>query len=212
MTVTTVFASTDDGYLESQNASYTAARAGSGVLVDNTDTFVRVGQYIFGVYVVAQAFMRFDTSAIPVTDLVSSAALELFWTVDQTAANFTLRVRAFDWAEPLSAGDFVPGASISTTGTHVASLAAGGGVLGTYLTFIDVDLPANINKGGVTELYFYSLEQENNSAPAGNEFVEFSSADETGTGQDPKITITHASTVSSVPRTLPTNRIWSTFQ
>lgn len=209
MTVTTVFSTAiSDGYIQSQNASYALCRAGSSQVVNDTDTEFSVGQLVFGIFVINQGFCRYDTSAISVTDLVSSAVHELFWTSDFTDTNFTMRVRAYDYGSPLFPSDFVPGASISTTGTHVASLAAGGGSLGTYLTLTNVALPANINKGDITSLYYYSLEQENNSAPGGNEFLGFSSADEAGTTQDPKITVTHAATTSRIPYSGTPFRIW----
>lgn len=208
MTVTTVFADTNDGWVQSADVDYADARAGTGAKGLHSDLVLRVGQWLSGQYVVDQAFCKFDTSTIPVTDLVSSAVLEMFWVTDQTTADFTLRVRAFDWTAPLDTGDFIAGASISATGTHVASLAAGGGVLSTYLTFTNVALPANINKGGITSLYYYSLNQENGTAPVSNQYVEFSSADEAGTTQDPKITITHAATQSRFPYSGTPFRVW----
>lgn len=211
MTVTTVFSSAaSDGFLQSSSATYSIARAGTAtVAVSDTDTFLQVGQFIFGIYVVSEAFLSFNTSVIPDTDAISSAALDLWETLDQTAANFTLRVRTLTLTEGgLVEGDFVPGADISSTGIHVASHAAGTGVVGAYNTFIDVAMAANINKDDLTQMFMYSLEQENNSAPAGNEFVEFSSGDESGTTQDPKLTITHASTVSRIPYTSRPMKLW----
>lgn len=214
MTVTTVFASTGDGYIESSNANYSLARSGSNLIADDTATVLRVGQFIFGIYLCDEAFVSFDTSAIPDTDAVSAVTLDTWLTGDLSATDFELRAISRDWGSNVSTLDFVPGSELATLDSGVVAsrtTTAGGWAVGVYITW--GSQPAFLTvpnlKTGTVRLCLYSFEQgPNNSAPAGNEVVEFASADTAGTANDPKLTVTHAAVPSRAPAQSFPNRIW----
>jgi hypothetical protein len=193
-TVTTVYADTADGYITSLDTVYSTARSGGVSVSVNTGGNIQVGQAnSSGAFVVYQGALSFDTSTLG-TDSVTSAALDMYLSFDfSTASDFILEARAHTWLPTLAAADYVAGASLAGL-TLYASLDSNGiGSTGAYKSFsVEAALAAACETGSV-EMLLSSSRTRAGNAPGTNttEYLIFSSADASGTTQDPKLTITH---------------------
>ena len=203
-TVTTVFSAAGDGQVLCSDTTYSVARSGAGSLAANTAaTTIQIGQRVpAGNFQCYEGFLSFDTSAITDTDVVTVVTLDMWLTTDSSTTDFTLEARDRDWTPGgLTTADYVAGASLGGL-TRVASLATSGiGATGAYKTYTsDASFLTVTNlKTGTVALLIHSSRHSGNNSPAGEENVLFSSADETGTTQDPKITITHNSLATAPP-------------
>lgn len=192
-TVTEVFADTADGFVSSTNATYSTARSGSG-LSANTTADLRVGQSRPKDYLVEQGFLTFDTSAIDDGDTIDSVTLALWLTTDSSSADFVTEAREYDWGGSLTTTDFRAGTALAAL-TLLASINSSGiGATGAYKSFTSeaAFLTATGLKTGMVNVHLSSAEQRLNSAPAGNEFLVWESANTAGTSNDPKLTIVHS--------------------
>jgi hypothetical protein len=104
----------NDGTLTSRDfdGDYFAARAGTGAegVFARTDlAAVTVGQTYAGA--VFETFLAWDVSGAPVGAV--SAELALWLASDQTAEDFTVEVRLYDWGATLTPADWIPGADIA---------------------------------------------------------------------------------------------------
>lgn len=190
MATLTVYAKTSDGYLDSYSTDYSTARAGTGTLyVDTTNNALVCGQTLLGdTYHVYEAFLQYDTSALPDASVISSVKEELYLSLDQSyTADYTEEVRAYDWGDTLTADDWVAGANLGNytlLSSKTVSPSAGYNEFPTSADFV-----AAINKTGDTRLFHSSNRHRIGNAPIGGENVNWYSADQSGTTQDPKLTI-----------------------
>lgn len=202
-TVTTVFGTTADRVVLSDDTVYATARAGTGTLglgSLNTSGFQAGQQLLTGSYRVYEPMVGFDTSSIPDTDVISTAVLSLYGNannLNSTTPEFRARLK--DWSTTVDTGDFVAGASLSSL-TLLATFDSAG-YAAAYMDFMsDAAFPASIDKAGFTRMTVTHADLETGSAPAGLQYIIFQSADTSGTTQDPKLTITHAAPAgSSIP-------------
>ena len=188
-TVTTVYAGTSDGFLLSSNATYSTARAGGTLAANDSGNTIQVGQTVgFAIY---EAFLHFDLSSIG-TDTVTAADIDLYLTTDLSSTDFVTEARTHSWTgSGLTTGDWVAGASLGAL-TLLATLDSNGiGSTGAYKTMTAETALLTACMTGSVELVLASSRQRNNNQPSGLEYLIFSSADESGTTQDPKITVTH---------------------
>lgn len=213
-TVTTVFASAaGDGYLACNNATYSTARSGGGSITVDAVSFLLAGQTQIGGgdYTVYESFVSFDTSAIADADVVSAVALDLMLNSDSSTTDFTLQARDFDWGASLTTADWVPGANLGSN-TLVATLNSSGiGATGAYKTFTSQAAFLSVSniKTGTVHLVLASDRTASGVAPPNaSEYLGFEDAEQAGTTQDPKLTITHAAPGSSPFFTSRPNRIW----
>lgn len=216
-TVTTVYADTADGMIQSYSPTYSTARAGGTLTVNpfGTSTLAFGQSHSTGGagYFCFECYLSFDTSSIADSDIVSAAVLDLWLTTDSSTTDFTGEARQLDWsAGGVTSADWVAGASLGGL-TLMASLASSGiGVTGTYKTFTSEAAlqTATGMKTGTVYLHVSSSRQRNNNQPSSdtNEYLLFSPADAAGTTQDPKLTITHAGLGSTPFFTSRPNRIW----
>lgn len=222
MTVTTVFSGTSDGFIDSSStfANYALARAGTGSLAaDTASTTFKVGQSRLNGSDTSncwEGFISFDTSAITDSDTVSVVTLDLWLVTDVSTTDFTIEARERDWGATLTTADYVAGASLSGL-TLMASISTSGiGATGAYKTLTSQAAfltATNLKTGTVYLLVDDSLEVAGTAPSSGvNENVLFSSADNAGTTQDPKLTITHAAAPSAMPLCQSTTpRVWTSF-
>ena len=188
MTTTTFFANTNDGYIESANATYSTARSGGTLTAFSVGQDFNCGQALgFSVY---EAFVSFDTSSIPDTDDVTNAVLSLYVSSDQSATDFVLEARSYSWsAGGLTTGDYVAGASLSSN-LLVASLDTSLLVGGAYNDFSRADyMTQAINKTGVTDFILDSAKTVAGTQNSTNDYVIFVSANGANA---PKLTVTYA--------------------
>lgn len=212
MTTTTVFSDALDGYIQSSNATYSLARAGSSLAVLNTDVTFGIGQLIFGSYVIFEGFVAFDTSSVPDTDLVSAVNLDVWLVADDSTTDFVIRVKDHNWGTSLTTADWVAGADLSGKTSVTATLnTSTWGAVGAYKTFTGnaslIAMPALKSTDPVC-LIIISDREQTGTAPSANEFATLSASEESGTTQDPKLTITHAATTSRVPYSGTPFRVW----
>ena len=215
-TVTTVFAGTSDGFLNSSDLviNYSAARAGNN-LSTGLGFDLQIDQFnnassIF----IRQSYMEFDTSAITDSDIVTDVLLDMWLTTDNSAQDFTVEAREYDWGGgTLTTADWVPGNSLAGL-TLMASIATSGiGATGAYKTFTSTGsfISATNLKTGTVFLNLSSSRFRTANAPVSGtqEGVNFQDADNSGTTQDPKLTITHAAaSLAPPPFYSRPNRIW----
>lgn len=199
-TVSTFYSGTSDGYLVSVHATYATARStfSGGTSVSDADTTMACGQMKPGDFQLYEMFVQFDTSAIDDSDAVSQAVLSLYGTVDLSTTDFTAEARLYDWGASLTVADWVAGASLSSL-TRVATHASAGFATSAYNDFTEdgSNFRSAVNTTGATRLILVSDRLVAGTEPTGNELWLVSTADETGTTQDPKLVVTHAA--ASVP-------------
>lgn len=189
MATLTVYAKTSDGYLDSSSTDYSTARAGTGTLsVYTINNALMCGQILLGdSYHVYEAFLQYDTSALPDASVISSVKEELYLALDQSYTDYTEEVRAYDWGDTLTTDDWVAGANLGNytlLSSKTVSPSAGYNEFPTSANFI-----AAISKTGDTRLFHSSNRQRAGNTPIGGESVNWYSADQSGTTQDPKLTI-----------------------
>lgn len=191
-----VFAGTSDGYITSSDPSYATARAGNTLSVSDL-TVVTVGQQehpSLSRFFVIEAFETFDVSGLEAD--ATAATPSLWLTADSSTTDFTVEMRLCDWGETLETSDFVSGADLSALPLLASIDTNGIGATGQYKAFTaEAALVTAINDAragdGILRVILCSSRTTNGDVPSTNtqEMVEFSSADETGTTQDPKLVI-----------------------
>lgn len=205
MTTTVVYAGTGDGLLEVSSNTYATARSGGGSFtVDTTSTGTDTcGQAFFTpTYYLMESFYPFDTSGIPDTDTVSAAVFSLYGKNNRTTTDFTANLAVFDFGASLTSADWQDGTELGAL-TPVATFATSGLSTAAYNDFTSAGgMPAAIDKAGTTRFVLYSSRQAAGTTPTGEEWFEAWFADNTGTTNDPKLTVTHAaSSVTVTPTT-----------
>lgn len=198
MTVTTVYSSTTDGYVDSYSTvSYAVAKAGTGSFaVDNSGTLALIGQYYDGVskYECIHDYVSFDTSSINDADTVTIATLSIWAIYGAPPTAHTLRARTYDWGNTLTSGDWQT-PSQAAANTLLATFASASTVAGAYCVFTSEAalLTATGMKTGTVYMIVVSSRFESETTPTGgSEYNVYSSSDESGTTQDPKLVITHS--------------------
>lgn len=193
-TVTTVFSDASDGSITSSSTTYSTARAGSSLTPSTTSAAETVGQNrAASTRFCFEGFVSFDTSSIPDTDTVSDAVLSIYGAGDSSTTDFTMNARTSNWGATLTTGDWVAGASLSGLTLLATYSTASGWSAVAYNDFSSgVNMPAAIDKAGITYILLSSSRHEAGNDPAGNEFVNWYAAEQAGTTQDPKLTVTHA--------------------
>lgn len=181
-----------DGAVRSTDSVYATALVGGGSLA-LIGTALFVGQALFaGTYYVYQAAARYDTSSITDSDVIESAVPALYLDADASATNFTLQARGYDWGTLTTADLRTPAqlAALTLLGTLASTTISGAGY---YNLTPDAALLAAIDKSGDTDLWFCSNRTVAETAPTGNEYLQFEDADNAGTTQDPKLTVVTSS-------------------
>lgn len=201
MTVTTVFAGTNDGNISSSNATYATARSGSGLVADTASIILTAGgqDLSFTTYDVYEGFFSFDTSPVPDADTISAVVLSLKGDDAGSSPTFSLQARVFNWGATLTTADWIAGASLSGN-TLVATFATSGWSITAYNAFTEsgTAFRTAINKTGTTFLMTCSDQTVSGTTPTDtNQLVNVWMADNAGTTSDPKLVITSSSVAAS---------------
>ena len=210
-----------DGYLDSSDSgqsvnttAWSNARSGTGLggiiaqdattvdQVGATDRFVsRTSTYNASVQ---RAFLLFDTSSLTTAATISSATLSIYVTtifdnssdsigiVTTTPASNTAIVTG-DWGNV--------GSTLQASSVTYASLTASAY---NSMSLNSTGL-GNISKTSITKFGLRSVNDINNTLPSdvGTNIVSYSSADNTGTSQDPKLDVTYTTGTFSVGNWFP---------
>lgn len=176
MTTLTTRAAANSGQIQSaSNASYAAARDGSGTLTaSDGSTYRRIGQNLASpTYECCLIYAEFDTSSIGSGDTINSATLSVWSFFNETTTDFTLQARIHDYGASLTTADWLDGTTLNGK-TLVASVSTAS--LPTddtaYLALTDVALPANITKAGTTRIVFCSSRQPGSGTTPTNGVTE----------------------------------------
>lgn len=200
MSTATVFSGTDDGYITGSNATYATARSTS-TASDDTSTTGQVGQrFGAGSYFIMRAFLAFDTSVLGAGATVTAVTLNVCADTDNSTTDFNVQVYRYAWASTLGANreanyDGAYGGSATLEGTLRNTSA--GWSSGTYYS-LSLD-PAGINVSGTSSYTLASSRDIAGTAPGGNEYVLFRTADYASTTSDPYLDITYTPAASGQP-------------
>lgn len=175
MTTLTANLTTNSGRMQSQNASYATAQAGSSLSLSGPSSpyALFAGQTVAGGnYTIYESFAEFDTSAISISATISSVTLQFNPNFDSSTTDFTLDVFAVDYGS-LTTADWQPPAATFGAATLLATLSTSGWTLNTYNAFTlnGSNLANAIVKGGATRLVLVSSRSVANTAPSGNEYA-----------------------------------------
>ncbi len=165
------------GFINSNDADYAKARAGTGTLSTGT-THGYVGQRLAGgVYYCYESFVRFDTSWVAAF-LAAGATLEaanLMFSAKSKSGNSVIQARLFDCGSSMTSADWQDGTELAADTLLASYDTASGWTEYTWYTLANAGtaLRDNINASGYTGVMFCSENQYNNTAPAGDEQVWF---------------------------------------
>jgi len=176
----TILDDADDATLwRESEATYAGARdAEEANYLDDTDTYLYVGQYYWSLqYHIMRSCLFFDTSEIPLDAVITKVILKLYNAFDESDTDFNVVVQSGmpDYPhKPLVIGDYDRtyysgnGGSVSTVGW-----AQG--------TFKEIEFTEQgrswINKEGITKLILRSDRDINGTEPTGLEAVDIASQD-----------------------------------
>jgi len=194
MTVTIVYGSTGDGYAYSQDATYSNVRNGAGLQAFASNPVGYAGQSKYTQYASTQTFFRFAYTAVPATEVVTSATICL--TVSQVfgpAIARDLEVRAYNW----SAG------GVTTADWQNPTALASRVLFATYANVNTVSAGQRIRAGSDLLIYHTSVStgmefmlvtnrQRLGTVPTADEMVVVNLAGTAGTATDPALVYTTA--------------------
>lgn len=200
MTVSTFYASTTDGIIQSSNGVYATAAAGSALTAVDTGNDRPIGQEESGGnFFVYQGFFNFVTSAIDDTDLILDEPILSF----HGLAGFdfdnacTLEARGYNWGTTLATSAWRTPVQYNALDLK-ASIASGSWNSAAYNDLTPSGtFAAYISLIGATRLMLCTNRFGAGSAPGGGQGEKFRvyMADQAGTTNDPKLVVTHSAPV-----------------
>lgn len=205
MPTTIVYAASSDGQILSSSTTYADAREGTGTATLTAATgsaTQNVGQRVVtGTYSCWELFFNFDLigGGIPASTTATAASLTFDIRTDSSTTDFTLEARTKDWGASLTTADWVAGsaqsgqqllASVNTSGI-ANPFTMTNNVSGTdkLLDAVNTALAGD----GILRIMLCSNRQGSGTTPTGNEFLILYMADQTGTTNDPRISVTYPS-------------------
>lgn len=194
MATTIFYAGLSDNFLLCDALDYATSRAGDGNAAIDPATALGAyaGQEVAGsTYRSTQYFVSIDTSALRDDATVTAVAYSVYNNGSSYAANFTEEVRAYNWGASVDSTDWRPGSTLSgytLCATRTLTTAGETGGLKSYSQA--AGFPGQISKTGTTYLFHTTDRQRVGNVPSGTERVWVQAADQTGTTNDPRVTVT----------------------
>ncbi len=173
-----IYADTADIDVSVTDAVYATARNSTAATSGGTNTTATVGQKLSGGnYTISQYFIRFDLSSIP--SGTSSATLN-FSVLSGTSGGFNVEAR-----EATSLSNKIAGGSLGATGTLLGNriVSATGSNALTIADFSGVSRTSTVN------ILLNSARERSNNAPTVDDSFTISTADTSGTSNDPYLDI-----------------------
>lgn len=195
-TVTTVYAGADNGFIDSNDATYSTARSGSGFYVSSSDDPTHGYTFTAGQYYLDMAFIRFDTSSIGDSDTIDDVDLSLWGVVSDfdITPDITLEARTgYTWSgSGVTSADWRNGTQYAAL-TRVATFNPSGWSNSAYNLYTEdgTNFRSAINKTGYTEITMSCAAHASGTAPVEVEYATFRNASASGTTNDPKLVVTH---------------------
>lgn len=200
MTVTLVFGDTADGQIQSANASYATARTGSGLAANSASGTMAYGQQLSGgTYTLWQAFLRFSYAAIPATERLVTAMIEVVHSsLTGTGTSRELEFWSLTWSGGgLTTADW----QTAYAGNLLGRVTAVNGAGTKYVYAGSANLEAAVTAGTSIECFAVTNRQRLGTTPSGQEGGVLYSADASGSANDPLLIFT------TVPRSTLTGTI-----
>jgi hypothetical protein len=197
MAAVTLYASANSGGLLCQHATYATARSGAGSLSVTPANDARIGQrFAFSTYFCWEYGLEFDLSSLAGAT-ITDATLSLYLLADDSATDFTIEVRKFDYGAAYTTADFVAGASISSS-TLVAQLSTLGiGSDGVYKALTDVAMVGNLTVGTTNRFLIASSRQKDGTTPTAAEYITAYYDNNGGDAVRPKLDITYVTATAA---------------
>lgn len=192
-----------DGYLMSRASNWAAAQAGTGTIsAYPSQATMTVGKLRDGDYYVYQAFLGFDTSAIPDGAVVADAILSVVPAVSD-GFTWTLQARAYDWGGSITGADWRTKADWDALTLLAAYAMSGGWSSGSRKTLAQygTNLNAAVNLSGSTRLILASSDWTG-IAPSGDSATQLHAAAATGTTNDPRLEVTTVEPPAFTPQVM----------
>jgi hypothetical protein len=191
-----------DGVVSSSDSVYATAQAGSNLFTDVTTARMSVEASRSGagtpgdpfVYFISRAFLKFDVSSLPDSNLlINSAVLSLVMESIQNASTFSLQVfesSISDGSTDLTSSDWSAFFS-----TQFASRALSGWPTGSYEDLTFNESGRDYIKSRSTGYAKFAIRHSREigvTVPSNNSVALIYSADQSGTSFDPKLVITYS--------------------
>lgn len=194
----TIITATNNTYnsINGQNATYSTARS----TYTSYSANLWVGQLT--TYICTRGFLKFDTSVIPASDVVTDVKIRMVVTTDNSAADFDIQICEQDW----SALDPFSGAGYETAYDNCLAEAdyflwknTSGISINTQYTSASLT-NSYVNRGGNTYYSVRSKKDYDNSAPTSGEHVYFGLPNNATEAYRPVLIVTHST--AFVPRVI----------
>jgi hypothetical protein len=174
----TVYSTSSDGYLYNSNANYNTAQSASTGTIDNTGTFISIGQKKTAgpptLYYVYRGFVFFNTTSLPLNAYIDSATLSVYKKDDYSTTDFDITIQNGQQTyphDPMQTGDYYKNFYGGNGGTLSTSKFSSG--------YNDIPMTSLnwITKGGTTKLCLRSSRDISGNVPTGNEYVNVYSSE-----------------------------------
>ena len=188
----TLYDATSDGFLNSSNATYSVAAAGTGTFTVDT-TATNVACYGDTVYNLYESFVSFDLSSIPAGAVLNSAAMAFGLIQAPNSANpVTMEVRKYNWGGSLSSANWRTPAQLTALNLACSRLfTSTDPVGGARYTLTNGTLLADLTPGVVNYFVFNASGLRSGTAPTGVEVVNFYSANFSGNTDAPSLAVNY---------------------
>lgn len=196
--------STADGSVKGISTSYATARSTATNFNTSSSVLEVGGSGISGTYVVSRVFLKFDTSGIPDSDVISAVTMTLHTNiVSAYTYDFDVLINKLDWSayDPISSGnmDSAYDANLSASLDDNIWGNTAGKTNNAFYTSGALST-SHPSKTGNTYYGLISSRDRNNLAWGNYQEIQFHSGDElTYPAYRPYLTVTHAAAASSVP-------------
>lgn len=191
---------TQHGFLNSNDASYANAQAGTGALSASTATTPECGQnFTAGTYQILEGFIDFDTSGIPDAATLISATLRLTpFALLGTSNSPILQARLTDFGATLTTSDWANTSNNLTGKPLLATLAHSAMALGSPVDLVSESaFVSNINLTGYTRITLVSNNMVAGTPPVGDERVAFYDSTATAANR-PTLTVLYKDVLDNV--------------
>ena len=189
-------ADTDDAEVYGTNAAYATARSTATGSFNFTATLSTGQNTTYSVY---RGFLKFDTSAIPDTDIVSQVNLKLTATADGSVTDFDVQIVKVDWSgqDPIGVANRDAAFDACLAGAADDSIWRNTNGMATNTPYTSGNLDtAWVDKTGDTYYGLRSSEDKNDSAPTGNEYVTLAAQEHGTAAYRPVLIVLYAPAVA----------------
>lgn len=181
-----------DGYVYGSNATYATARSTSTDRdVGTADLWI----YQDTSYLVMRSFLKFSTSGIPDSDVISAVEMSLYCLTKTTTSSWNVQIVKQDWSaqDPIGAGNREAAYDNALTATLDDNIWKGTSSITAGNRYSSGALATSwVSKTGSTYYSLVNSRDRSNTAPTATEEITVASQDHGTAGNRPYLTVTHA--------------------